>query len=356
LDAATRPIPRAGRARRRSGALLLLASLLVCAALLEALARGWWWIRDGVPPSAPELLLEALYPELRPVRERPPAARDGTFDLLLLGGSVLHESWGQVEAQILEQLARAGHRSVRVHNLAQAAHTTRDSLTKYAALGDARFDLVFVYHGINDARANAAPPEVFREDYSHLPWYELVNALAPAADGAVLALPATARFALARLRQSLLAGRYAGSDRPRPEWLRYGAEPRSAAAFERNLAGVLELAARRGDRVALATFALHVPPDYSLEAFREKRLDYLLFYSPIELWGERDHVVAAVAAHNAVVRRLAARPGVLLVDQDRLVPRGARTFNDPCHLTNEGSEIFARNLVDAILASSGVRR
>jgi lysophospholipase L1-like esterase len=356
LDAATRPTPRAIRARWRSGILLLLASLLVSAALLEALARGYWWIRDGVPPSEPEHLLEAPYPELRPIRERPPAARDGIFDLLLLGGSVLHESWGQVEAQILEQLARAGHRSVRVHNLAQAAHTTRDSLVKYAALGDARFDLVFVYHGINDARANAAPPEVFREDYSHLPWYELVNALAPAADGAVLALPATARFALARIRQASFPGNYAGGDRPRPEWLRYGAELRSAAAFERNLAGILELARKRGDRVALATFALYVPPDYSLEAFREKRLDYLLFWSPIELWGERDHVIAAVAAHNAVVRRLAARPGVLLVDEDRLVPRGARTFNDPCHLTNEGSEIFARNLVEAILASAGVRR
>jgi lysophospholipase L1-like esterase len=356
LDAATRSTPRASRARRRGGALLALASLLLCAALLEALSRGFWWIRDGVPPSEPGRLLETLYPELRPIRERTPAARDGTFDLLLLGGSVLHESWGQVESQILEQLARAGHRSVRVHNLAQAAHTTRDSLVKYAALGGARFDLVFVYHGINDARANAAPPEVFREDYSHLPWYELVNALAPAADGAALALPATLRFAFARLRQSVSPGSYAGGDRPRPEWLRHGAEPRSPAAFERNLAAILELAAGRGDRVALGTFALHVPPDYSLEAFREKRLDYLLFYSPIELWGERDHVVAAVAAHNEAVRRLAARPGVLLVDEERLVPRGARTFNDPCHLTNEGSEIFARNLVEAILASAGGRR
>jgi hypothetical protein len=99
------------------------------------------------------------------------------------------------------------------------------------------------------------------------------------------------------------------------------------------------------------TFALHVPPDYSLDAFRRRALDYLLFYSPIELWGERDHVVAAVAAHNAALRRLAAsRPGVSLVDADALMPRSARTFNDVCHLTSEGSAEFARHLVPALLA------
>jgi hypothetical protein len=354
LDAATRSTPAGGRARRRGSAWLLLASLLLCAALLEALARGYWWVRAEVPPAAPGALLEALYPELRGIRERPPARGDGSFDVLLLGGSVLHESWGDVEAQLLEQLARAGRRDVRVHNLARPAHTTRDSLVKYEALRDARFDAVVVYDGINDARTDNAPPELFRSDYSHLPWYELVNAAAPAAGGARLALPATLRYAAARLHQSLRPGDYAGGDRPRPEWLRYGADRRSVPVFEHNLAAILGLAARRGEPVILATFALHVPPDYSLEAFREKRLDYLLFYSPIELWGERDHVVAAVAEYNEAVRRLAAQsPNAVLVDQDRLLPRGARIFNDPCHLTSEGSAIFARPLAEAILAIAG---
>jgi len=345
----------AGRARHRgrawhANALLLLAALAVCAALAEGLARGFWWLRDGIDPGSPDRLLLALYPELRPVLDRPPGRGDGTFDVLLLGGSVLHESWGDVEEQILERLARAGHRDVRVHNLAEPAHTTRDSLVKYRALATAHFDLVVVYHGINDARANDAPAEVFRDDYSHLPWYELVNALAPEHGRARLALPATLRYLAARVRQRLAPGRYAGSDRPRPEWVRYGSALRSAPVFERNLQALLELAAARGEPVMLATFALHVPPDYSLEGFREKRLDYLLFYSPLELWGEPGNVVAAVRTHDDALRRLAAgTPGVILVDLDRLMPRGARWFNDPCHLTSEGSAVFAGHLVEAML-------
>lgn len=349
MGRATQPGGRGGAWRN---ALLLLVAVLASAALAEGLARGFWWLRSGV--ASPDRLLEALYPELRPLAERPPERGDATFDVLLLGGSVLHDSWGDVEEQLLEQLARAGHRDVHIHNLAQPAHTTRDSLVKYEALGGARFDLVVVYHGINDARANAAPPEVFRDDYSHLPWYELVDALAPAQGRARFALPATLRYLAARVRQALAPGRYAGSDRPRPEWLRYGSALKSAAVFEHNVGGVLELAAARGDPVLLATFALHVPRDYSLAGFREKRLDYLLFYSPLELWGEPSNVAAAVRAHDEALRRLAARtPGAILVDEDRLMPRGARWFNDPCHLTSEGSAIFAGYLVEAMLPLLG---
>jgi hypothetical protein len=345
LGRATQPGGRGGAWRN---ALLLLAALCASAALAEALARGFWWLRSSV--ASPDRALEALYPELRPLLDHPPGRGDSSFDVLLLGGSVLHESWGDVEAQVLEQLARAGHRDVRLHNLAQPAHTTRDSLVKYQALEGARFDLVVVYHGINDARANVAPPEVFRDDYSHLAWYELVNALAPAQGRARFALPATLRYLAARVRQALAPGRYAGSGRPRPEWLRYGSALKSAAVFERNVGGVLELAAGRGEPVLLATFALHVPRDYSLEGFREQRLDYLLFHSPLELWGDPSNVVAAVRAHDEALRRLAAgAPGAILVDEDRLMPRGARWFNDPCHLTSEGSAVFAGHLVEAML-------
>lgn len=348
MGAATQPRDR-GRAWR-ANALLLLAALLACAALAEALARGYWWLRDDVPLGSPDRLLLALYPELRPVLDRPPAHGDGTFDVLLLGGSVLHESWGEVEEQILEQLARQGRRDVRVHNLAQPAHTTRDSLVKYQALADAHFDLVLVYHGINDARTNDAPPDVFRDDYSHLAWYELVNALAPAQGRARFALPATLRYLGARVQQALDPGRRAGADRPRPEWVHYGSSLRSAAVFERNVGAILALAAQRGETVLLATFALHVPRDYSLDGFREKRLDYLLFHSPLELWGDPANVAAAVRAHNEALRRLAAQtPEAILVDEDRLMPRGARWFNDPCHLTSEGSAVFASHLVEAML-------
>jgi hypothetical protein len=121
-----------------------------------------------------------------------------------------------------EQLASLGHRNVRVFNLAKPAHTSRDSLLKYAALGEARFDLVIFYHGINEARTNNAPPEIFREDYAHYSWYETVNALAPYHGAALLALPYTLRYFIIKIRHNFLKDRYLSTYVVPKEWVQLG--------------------------------------------------------------------------------------------------------------------------------------
>src|SRR5262249_40698651 len=145
---------------------------------------------------------------------------------------------------------------------------------------------------------------------------------------------------------------------PRPDWLAFGKDARSVTSFEANLRAVLEQAALRQDRVVLMTFATWVPADYSPEAFAARRLDYGLHLSPLEIWGRREDVLAAVALQNDVVRRLAAtREGVVFVDQARLMAGGARTFNDACHLTVLGSAEFVDHLMDALeptLAAPGL--
>jgi hypothetical protein len=239
---------------------------------------------------------------------------------------------------------------VRIFNLAVPAHTSRDSRLKYQALGRARFDLVVIYDGFNDLRTNNAPPELFREDYGHYSWYETVNALAPYHRRSRFALPYTFRFLAIGVRQALMRGRYVPAEEPRADWVRYGGNARSAAPFEHNLAAILDLAARRGDRALLMTVAAHIPENYSAEAFQAKRLDYGLHLSPLELWGRRDDVLATLARHNEIVRTLAARDhGVLFVDQARLMDGSPRYFNDPCHLTVEGSVRFAENLLPEVL-------
>jgi len=340
---------RWSRPLARLPALLLLA--LVCLAAAEVGARAFWRLSYGVPFRDPGRILYARYPELRSVDTQRPAHSDKFYDILLLGESVLHKNWGEVEQALREQLAAGGHRKVRVFNLARAAHTSRDSALKYAALGDARFEMVIVYHGINETRVNNAPADVFRDDYSHFSWYEVVNTLAPYHGTTSFALPYTLRYLAVSMRQALMANRYAPTHKPNEEWLRYGGDARSAVSFNHNLSAILDLAATRGDRAMLMTFATYVPDDYSFEAFKQKRLDYGLHLSPIEQWGRREHVLAAVAAHNQVVRNmLAEHDGLLFVDQAALMTASARYFNDPCHLTVDGSSKFVEHLLAVLLA------
>jgi hypothetical protein len=334
---------------KRAGALVLSIAMALAAG--EVAARTFWWLHHGVPFAHPDRILYAYYPDLRGVDEARPARGGDAFNVLLLGGSTLHAHWGEVEAALFERFAAQGRSNVEIYNLSAPGHTSRDSLLKYMALADARFDLVLLYDGINDTRLMFAPPDIFRADYGHSMWYEVVNALAPYHGRATFALPYTLRFLAIRARQRLMPSRYVRDGEPRPDWLPYGRDLRSVEPFARNVEAVVDAAAPRGDRVMLMTFATYVPSNYSLDAFEARRLDYVLYTSPLEMWGRPDDVMRAVARENAIIHRLAAaHPEALFVDQATLLP-GPGTppfYNDVCHLTIAGSIRFAENVVRAI--------
>jgi lysophospholipase L1-like esterase len=319
---------------------------LVCLVALELGARGFWRLGYHLSFRHPNRVLDAFYPELRSVDEVQPRRGDGYYNVLMLGGSGLHHAWSQAEPALLEQLYLTGRKNARIFNFSAPAHTSRDSLLKYAALDDARFDLVLVYDGANEARTNNVPPEMFREDYSHYSWYATINAVAPYHRTAVFALPYTLRYALANAKQRLAPGRYVPTHEPRPDWVEYGRTPRSVAPFERNLAAIVAIAAQRGDPLMLMTVAAYVPANYSRQAFSEKRLDYLLHRMPVESLGQREYVMATVTTHNDVVRRLAAaHQDVLFVDQQAAMEGSSRNFDDPFHMTIAGSVTFAEHIV-----------
>lgn len=333
----------------------LLLSAVVCVVAAEGAARLFWRIGYNVSVRDARHILLAFYPEMRRVDGIRPTRGDGPYDVLLLGGSALHRNWGSVEQALEEQLAREGRHDVRISNLSVPGHTSRDSLLKYAAMPDARFDLVIVYDGMNEIRTNNAPPDVFRDDYGHYAWYETVNAMAPYHRTARFALPYTLRYIATLVHQRLQPERYL-PPALRDDWLQYGKEARSAAALERNLNSILDIASTRGDPVMLMTVATSVPPDYSLDAFRHHRLDYDLHVSPIELWGRPEDVRATIARHNDMIHGLvASRPHLLFVDQAALVPGGKMYFNDICHLTLTGSLRFVENLVAVLRPTMTVR-
>jgi hypothetical protein len=338
------------RTQKRTLTWLLRSALILglCFVALEVTSRAFWRLSSGIPIWRPDLILHSHYPEARAVDRGAPDRGGETFDVLLLGGSSLNSGWGQVQPALREQLAIAGHKNVRMFNLAMPGHTSQDSRLKYEMLSGYRFDLVIVYDGLNDTRANNAPPGIYRADYGHYSWYELANALAPYHGEAKLALPYTMRRVALGVRQTTRRHTYVSIDEVQRDWIRYGSDVRSADTFERNMSEIIALAEQRGDPLLLMTFASYVPPNYSKEAFEEKSLDYRLHLTPIEAWGARDHVVAGLKAHNNIVRRLATQHRVLFVDQEALMKDTPSYFNDICHFSIAGAVRFAENVRGAL--------
>jgi hypothetical protein len=275
---------------------------------------------------------------------------DETYDVLILGGSTVSDDFGSIGPKLRDGLEKQLGRPARVYNLALYGHNSRDSALKYRQLAHQRFDLVVVYDGFNDARMNNAPADRFRDDYSHCRWYSTLRFVERNPALARSALLYSGKFALDRIGEETGLAWYIPRHRAGPELTEHACDVRTAKPFRANYAEILAGAASRGERVMLMSFAYHIPANYSESACTAGQLDYANPRpEPVELWGRPEYVAAAVDQHNAVIRDLAAHnPGVVYVDQERLLPHSRAIFTDCCHLTEEGCALFVGNLLTAL--------
>jgi hypothetical protein len=306
----------------------------------------WWWRFDVGVTATPgvETVWQFFYPEL--YRSGAMHAKlgpdDGSYDVLLLGGSVLE----QAAPAFQRALRREFGDRFRLFNLARAAHTSRDSFLKHSHLGNRHFDLVIFYDAINDARMNRCADADFREDYTHFAFYRGFQARL-----------AAGRLDLADLTRDYAEARPIGTDDAISKL--YSGRIKTANAFRHNLEPIVQAAEDRHCPIVLMTFAYHLPPNYSDEAFRAKRLDYgpSLLGTEISLWGTPEGVRAAMDTHNRVIREVAGRhENVIFVDQKATLPADGRHFIDPCHLTEQGNELFVRHVIDALRAKGELQR
>ena len=169
--------------------LLSVAFALYAIVLLEVAARAFLALEWQVSFFQPRDVIYRYYPELVRVAQIAPQTDDGHFDVLILGASVMNDTWGNIAELLAAGYTYRESRPVRVHNLSRPAHSSLDSYYKYLNLAGARFDLVVLYHGINEVRANNAPGDVYRSDYSHYHWYDQVNRVHAHRELGVLAFP-----------------------------------------------------------------------------------------------------------------------------------------------------------------------
>jgi hypothetical protein len=291
-------------------------------------------------------------------REIPP----GQFRVLALGASafVTREFQPRFESRLAaDPLFRRRGLSPRVVSTGVPAHTSYDSLWKYRYwYRGYDFDLVIFYHGINDARANNYPREVFREDYTQFPYYQrYAPAFAWVERHGLLArsFAATLGVSLYYRAKVLFAPafqREAPYNHPLDDpWLAEGADLKTPPVFARNVEEVLRIARERGQRVLLLTYAYHLPADYTNERFLAGQTDYTFAPESVatEVWGRKENVIAAIEAHNAEIRRLAAaHPEALFFDMERRLPKDGRHFIDVCHWTDLGREAFAQGVLEAM--------
>lgn len=345
----------AGRRRplSRRRKLLFFSIFMVYLVLLTELAtRCYWTFARKLSFVDTTQIWHTFYPEWvnTGVDHVALDKNDGVYDVLLLGGSVVNEGFGDIGVRLEKGLQEQLRRPVRVCNLSFAARTSRDSLIKYRELNRQHFDLVVVYHGINDTRMNNCPASLYRDDYLHCAWYHKIAMFQQHVEKKWLVCPFTLRYMAVSIVDQLPLGWYTPRMNPRDEWLEYGATVKTANAFHNNLSEIASLARQRGARVLLMTFAYHLPQ--AAAGAPENQNDHAVGRSLVEIWGRPRDVAAAIDAHNLQVNQIVReQPDILLVDQQARITKDKSQFYDCCHFTREGCASFVGNIL-ATLATN----
>jgi hypothetical protein len=354
------PKPRRGRAARALRNFLAL--LLGASVVVVPLEIGLRLVHGSGDPGI------LVYPRrATPINgfqdaSFPRRAPPGEFRILALGASAFVTRNFRAEFERLltgSEWFRARNLRARVISTGVPAHMSWDSVWKYRYWYEGYdFDLVLYYHGINDVRANCYPRSVFRDDYSQMPYYaQFAPAFAWTEAHPILSRCFTATLIVklackARVLRAATFQRQAPYNAPADDaWLVEAAEIKTTQAFEANLESVVVLARSRRQRLLLLTYAYHLPPDYTHEAFVAKRLDYSRAPEavPVAVWGLPACVVAGIEAHNAVTRAVASRhPDLLFFDMDKSIPKSGEFFIDICHWTDRGRERFAAGVLEAL--------
>jgi len=312
----------------------------------EFASRVYWNITWDVPLLTMKGAFYAFYPEAKEIDENFSSQEDEAFDILLLGGSVLHYKWTLIEKALKEKLSRETKREIRIHNASEAAHMTRDSYFKYQYFAERNFDLVIVYHGINDVRANNCPLKAFQKDYSHYFRYSLLSAYQKYENFRFFTFPFTLEFLKLNLLRETGARRFYSEGE---KYYLFGDLIKTKESFRENMLAILNDAKKKNEKVLLMTFSYYVPDNYGLEKFKNRSLDYELYFSPIEIWGKMENVTKGIEAHNQVIRDISLEfDEVLFVDQDKLIPKEGLFFNDIGHLSYDGSKEFVTNLMPKV--------
>jgi len=331
--------PPANRRSRKHLALCVTALGVWIGLLCWVGVRSFWWWRLGVGVTETpgvEAVWRLHYQELYSsgAVNADLAPDDGYYDVLLLGGSVLEQTVPALEQSLRGELDGR----LRLYNLARAAHTSRDSYFKLRRLAGKPFDLVIFYDGINDARMNCCPDDVYRDDYRHFSWYDSLETRLAAGTVSVSDI----------LRSSLNRGTLSFEIAQGRE---FSNRVKTTKAYRQNIESIADAVDHFDGRLLLMTFAYYLPQNYTSNGFRAHQLGYGRgkYDVGVEVWGTPKGVEAAIQAHNGVMHGIAKQhKSVIFLDEEKQMPKSGSYFSDPCHLTERGIAAFAVDVLRAV--------
>lgn len=276
-----------------------------------------------------------------------------TVRVLVLGSSTMFNRHMAEKLKFSLQ-KKLPHKNIELLDAGIRSHTTRADVVKLQFFAQYQWDYVLFYNGINDLWANHVLPQDFHADYRQLDPWNRRNLLL---DHSLLArqLYNTGYTYLRVLNKKLgfvLLPDYQFVF-PKKSYFN-AANFASLPSFTRNVEHIVALSQQMGAKPVLITFAYHLPANYSRQAFLDQQLDYQNpdHYDSRDVynWGSPAYVREGLMRENIALRNMAVQHKISLIDIDAAMSGRGEWFGDVCHFNNEGVNVFAEHVADAIAA------
>jgi len=324
----------------------LLIILVFILLVLEAGLRLALTVSTGGSFVRPGNLIYRYYPELMPVQAANISNSDSTLDVLILSCSVLHKEWADIVTEMTKCIKLpAGYRQIKIYNASGIGHGSRDNRVKYDLLKDKQFDVIIYYDAINDSRLNNCPPEVFKDDYSHYLWYDEINHIVSHPEMNITVIPFFYDWMKIRMKNIFVKNAYIPKHFSlQLDWMAYGNNQKSLPCYFNNLQHILLSAQQHNARVLYLTFAYYLPADYTLQKFRDKKLDYTFcdHSRETEIWGTGENVSRFIDSVNRNSKAwVSGYSNASWYDMYKAYPKTGDNFADICHFSPKGIYEFA---------------
>lgn len=218
---------------------------------------------------------------------------------------------------------------LEVNNCGMGGYNSADIFVSFAlSIIDTAPDFIILYHAYNDVRAYLTPG--FSSDYSHCRqnlaanyWKYKIGAKIPQLKSKFLNYVVNRIFPI-NPRHSLLDSISKGT-------IDIQQDPSiGLRTYERNLQHIIDICSRNGIHVVLSTYA-----HFLYDAIKDEPLH--------QLYG------CIVKQENEIMRGLAKKNDLLLVDNAALMPHDERFFVDSIHFTPEGMKRIALNFAEVLI-------
>ncbi|HSC75244.1 MAG TPA: GDSL-type esterase/lipase family protein [Pseudomonadales bacterium] len=264
-----------------------------------------------------------------------------TLRVLVLGSSSMFNR--HLGERLKAALQQKTGKKIELLDAGIRSHTTQADVVKLKMLAPYQWDIVLFYNGINDLWANHVLPEDFYDDYRQLDPWNHRNLLL---DNSLLA-----RYSYNFFYYKVKPFAQYQFVFPKKPYIN-AANFSSLSVFTANLEQIVAISKSIGAKPVLMTFAFHIPGNYSRQAFLDKQLDYSNpdNYDSREVnnWGPPEYVREGLTRQNKIIRDVAEKNGVALIDVDAKMSEQGRWFGDVCHFNDAGVDVFTALVAEAL--------